>query len=441
MIHSQALIARALSTAFLAGGLDIDESVDRGSRLLGKRWSWLHPLAQRVSEALGNGARPRQVVVTEFILRDQGFLQAFERHDLQLLDQLAAPDTMFPLAAAQSWTLPAIRTPGELAEWLNINLPELDWFADLRGLQFKQSKLRLRHYHYRPLAKRFGQTRMVEAPKPRLKEIQRRILAEILDEIPAHVAAHGFRRGRSITTFAAPHVGRRVVMRIDLENFFPSISSAQVQALFRTVGYPERVADLLAALCTNATPFDAWEGIATPPAQGRTDRIPRLYARRHLPQGAPTSPALANLCAFRLDCRLNGLARSADALYTRYADDLAFSGDANFARVVKRFHLHACAIAIEEGHAVHHRKTRIMRHGVRQRLAGVVVNEHLNVSRIDYDRLKATLTNCVRHGAASQNRASHENFRAHLLGRVSFVEMVNPMRGRRLRKLFDQVKW
>jgi hypothetical protein len=167
----------------------------------------------------------------------------------------------------------------------------------------------------------------------------------------------------------------------------------------------------------------------------------RLYAQPHLPQGAPTSPALANLCAYRLDCRLAALAKSADATYTRYADDLAFSGEAAFARIVKRFQIHACATAMEAGFTVHHRKTRIMRQGVRQHLAGLVVNQRLNVRRADYDRLKATLTNCVRLGPQAQNRESHEDFYCHLLGRISFIAMIHPQRGQRLRKLFDQIVW
>ena len=121
-----------------------------------------------------------------------------------------------------------------------------------------------------------------------------------------------------------------------------------------------------------------------------------LYAKPHLPQGAPTSPSIANLCAYRLDCRLSALADTAGAIYTRYADDLAFSGDTDFARVAKRFQLHASATAMEEGFRVHHRKTRIMRRGVCQRLAGIILNEHPNLPRNDMDRLKATLMNCIR---------------------------------------------
>jgi hypothetical protein len=101
----------------------------------------------------------------------------------------------------------------------------------------------------------------------------------------------------------------------------------------------------------------------------------------------------------------------------------------------------AAAILIEEGFEVHHRKTRIMRRGVRQHLAGLVANEHVNVVRTDFDRLKATLTNCVRHGPESQNRESRPMFRMHLEGRIAFVEMINPQRGARLRRIFEKIQW
>ncbi len=348
---------------------------------------------------------------------------------------------MNPVAAALAWKVPTLLSPGELADWLGLTVSELDWFADRRSFEHKRNPGRLRHYHYRTLAKRFGQVRLIEAPKPRLKNLQRRILIGILEHVPPHAAAHGFQQGRSIKSFAAPHTGRQVVLRLDLQDFFPSIFAARIQALFRTVGYPECVADILAGLCTNSAPVDIWKDAASFLPGLRMRDACSLYSKPHLPQGSPTSPALANLCAYRLDCRLSGLASSAGAVYTRYADDLAFSGDRDFERIVKRFQLHACAIAMEEGFSVHHRKTRIMRRGVRQRLAGIVVNQHPSVPRADFDRLKATLTNCIRNGAASQNRTGHEDFRSHLLGRVSFVAMINPARGERLRKLFEQIAW
>ena len=131
-----------------------------------------------------------------------------------------------------------------------------------------------------------------------------------------------------------------------------------------------------------------------------------------------------------MDCRLSGLAKAAGVQYTRYADDLAFSGDINF----NRFSIHAAAIAEEEGFHIHHRKTRIMRQGVRQHLAGLVTNEKLNVSRKDFDELKAILHNCVRFGPNSQSREQ-------LNGRIGFVESVNPERGAKLREIFARITW
>ncbi len=197
--------------------------------------------------------------MAKYILADRGFVRACEKHELRLAHLLAVPSMMCPVAAAESWHIPAIGTAGELADWLGVTGGELEWFADLRSLEYKKNQGRLRHYHYRILSKRFGQVRLIEAPKPRLKNIQRRILADILDHIPLHTAVHGFRRGRSIKTFAAPHVGQQIVLKIDLQDFFPSIRVARVRAIFRAVGYPEQVADLLAGLCTNATPMDVWE--------------------------------------------------------------------------------------------------------------------------------------------------------------------------------------
>jgi RNA-directed DNA polymerase len=228
---------------------------------------------------------------------------------------------------------------------------------------------------------------------------------------------------------------------MDLRDFFPSISGARIQTLFRTMGYPESVADLLGGICTNAAPRDLWSDPAIGVDTFRMREARALYSQPHLPQGAPTSPALANFCAYRLDCRLAGLAKSAGAEYTRYADDLAFSGGEAFERRVERFSTHVAAILIEEGFTVHHRKTRIMRQGVRQHLAGLVTNQLANVMRADFDRLKATLTNCVRLGPESQNRDAHASFRSHLEGRVGFVEMINPAKGKRLRILFQRIGW
>lgn len=435
------ITAHALAIAFLAGEFEKDQLVARASRTLGRRPRWLTPLAERVAAAYETQTRPRRAALATFLLGDRGFRAACAGGSPGIADWTNDEPAMRPWPQTADWALPALRSVRELAAWLDVSLRELDWFADIRSWEAKRSSGALRHYHYRIESKRFGQVRLIEAPKPRLKAIQRRLLNELLELIPPHEAAHGFRRGRSIKSFAAPHVGQTAVLKIDLQDFFPSIAAARVQALFRTVGYPEPVADKLAGLCCNATPADAWNNCDTGGDAAQHRRARRLYEQPHLPQGAPTSPAIANLCAYRLDCRLAALAASAGATYTRYADDLAFSGGPEFARRASRFQTHVCATVMEEGWAVHHRKTRLMRQGVCQRLAGVNVNERVNLCRRDFDLLKATLANCLRLGTASQNRAGHADFCSHLEGRVSYVEFINPDRGAKLRRLFERIEW
>lgn len=437
----------AFANSILAGESTPDAIVARLSRTLGREWRWLRPLVRRYRTRFDAATRPRRRDVIRFLKADEGLARALRRtHEpVRIACWIAPPGTMQPAHAAHRWQVPAIESVGALAEWLHMTPGELEWFADLKRMIARcgagECAGPLSHYHYRILAKDNGAIRLIEAPKSRLKQIQKQILKEILEKIPVHPAAHGFRRGRSIKTFAAPHAGQRVVLRMDLQDFFPSISAPRVQAMFRTAGYPEPVANLLGGLCTNATPRAMWIEKGRGLDVMRVAEARQLYAWPHLPQGAPTSPALANICAHRVDCRLTGLAEACGAVYTRYADDLAFSGDAGFERCVERFANHAAAILLEETFAVHYRKTRIMRRGVRQYLAGIVANQHLNVIRRDYDLLKATLTNCIRHGAESQNRDGRADFRAHLVGRVSFVEMVNAKRGAKLRHLLGQIQW
>jgi RNA-directed DNA polymerase len=351
-----------------------------------------------------------------------------------------------PAMGARRWDVPRIATLGALEEWLGLATGELEWFGDARGLERIDRPHRdeaLRHYRYRWVPKRRGGMRLIEAPKPRTKVLQRKILHEIVDVLPLHDAAHGFRARRSIRTHASAHVGCAVVLRVDLEDFFLSISAARVAAIFRAAGYPMAVAWALTTLTTNVAPPS---GMVFPPFTAHAEiaavrRAEQRARTRHLPQGAPTSPALANLAAFGLDVRLDAVARAIGATYTRYADDLVFSGDAGLSARTARLVTLVATIARGEGFAVNHRKTRVMRRGVRQSVTGVVVNERLSVPRDAFDRLKATLHNCVRSGPASQNRAAHPDFRAHLAGRIAFVASVHAERGARLAEVFERIDW
>jgi len=269
-------------------------------------------------------------------------------------------------------------------------------------------------------------------------ESQRIVLREILDAIPLHDAAHGFRSGRSVRTHAEAHVGAVVVMRFDLEDFFASVGPGRVWAIFRAAGYPESVAHALTALCTNVVPQDEWASLPAPDgpitAIARHRRLGRRLATPHLPQGAPTSPALANLAAFALDVRLSAYAQTFGARYTRYADDLAFSGDRRLSRAAQPLRRAVATIARDEGFALHPDKSQLMTRAGREVLCSVVVNQRLNVPREEYDRLKAILHHARHDGLDAANRDGVPEFRAHLEGRIAWIASLNPDRGRRLRE-------
>ncbi|MDI9948963.1 MULTISPECIES: reverse transcriptase family protein [Rhodococcus] len=342
------------------------------------------------------------------------------------LPQIEQPDTVVEVSGSDwKFDVPRWSRTTGVAEAVGLTPAELDWFADPGGwLRTKATPLQ--HYRYRIRSDH----RLLEAPKERLREVQRRILRSVLDRVPPHAAAHGFVRGRSVHTFAAPHAGHDVVVRIDLRAFFPSVSQTRVRAVFDALGYPTPVSRVLAGLCTTATP----PGVL---AQLPFDAASRLRGA-HLPQGAPTSPALANLVAYRLDRRLTGLARTHRACYTRYADDLAFSGTE---LAVDRL-IHAVGrIVADEGFSVHPAKTRIMRAHRRQHLAGLVVNTRPQAARADYDDLRALLFNCARYGPDSQNRDGRPHFREYVYGRIAWVGESNASRKRSLHALAARVDW
>jgi hypothetical protein len=392
-------------------------------------------------ERLGTAYPPAPETLKRVLLRSP-FFRRKPRGKAAGVPKLAAvlePPLFAPAAPFTGLNIPRLATAGALAEWLGVSGAALDWLSDERRFHSGAGAPKLQHYFYSFVPKRDGTCRLLEAPKPRLKAIQRRILHEILDRVPVHGAAHGFVAGRSCLTGARIHAGEAMVAGFDLAEFFPSIGAARVHGIFRTLGYPWAVARRLAGLCTTMTPEEVFLHV---PATARPDRdVQALFGVPHLPQGAPTSPALANLLAWRLDRRLRGLADAAGAQFTRYADDLTFSGGEDFAGKVGKLGRAVEMIAREEGFCLNATKTRAMPASVRQVVTGVVVNRHCNIKRSDFDALKAILYNCARHGPEGQNRAGVPDFRAHLAGRIGWVAQVNPARGETLYSLFDRIDW
>jgi len=303
--------------------------------------------------------------------------------------------------------LPNLADRDQLARALKASRAQLDWLA------FPESEAEPRHYVAFAIPKRSGGYRVLYAPKRKLKDAQRWVHREILAKTCAAEPAHGFVQGRSFHTNAAPHAGKDIVITFDIENFFPSITYRRVRGIFQSLGYGEDVAIPLAMLCT------------VKPAE-KVREFVGGQRHRMLPQGAPTSPALANLACRHLDARLAGLAAKFGCTYTRYADDLTFSGDAVFEKSLKRFLPLFHAILRAEGFRVNRKKTHFARRGARQEVTGLVVNDGPSVPREYRRTLRAILHNARKTGIEAQNREKHPHFAHALRGRIEFVRATHP---------------
>jgi RNA-directed DNA polymerase len=292
--------------------------------------------------------------------------------------------------------------------------------SQLRFLAFSRKTSTVSHYIRFKIPKKTGGDRLISSPMPRLKRVQHWILDQILEQIPQHSAAHGFRRGRSIVTNAQPHVGADVVINLDLKDFFPSISYKRVKGIFQALGYSEAIATVFALLCTEPD-------VTELQLDGKTYFV--ATSDRHLPQGAPTSPALTNLLCRRLDKRLTHMAASQGFTYTRYADDLTFSASGDATRKICNILKHTENIVTHEGLTLHPDKTRVLRSTQQQEVTGVVVNEKLNVDRTTLKKFRATLHHIEKDGLAGKTWGSGGNLMAAIEGFANYVAMVNPEKG------------
>lgn len=257
-----------------------------------------------------------------------------------------------------------------------------------RRLGTSEAELRSVRVGYRKfqIPKRTGGHRTIYEPTDELKRVQRLLLRKLLKRLSAHPRAHGFERGKSTVTGAVPHAHKTVVIRMDLRDFFGSIKSARVHDYFARAGWDSEAAQLLTRLCTH-------EG--------------------SLPQGAPTSPRLSNLVNFKLDARLDALARKYGADYTRYADDMTFSFASGGHEQLAPFIRTAKKILREEGYELHTRKKlQIRRRHQRQTVTGLVVNDHVALPRATRRWLRAVEHRASQGGETTLTPVQLEGWRA-----------------------------
>ena len=443
-VMRDAAIITALARSMVAGEQTIPLLRDRLARTLGRRYRWIPSLVARYNEEFNGGPRPRYREVSQFLADDFYLNRALARGRVApvVVANWLADSSMAPVDAARHWNLPAILTETDLADWLCLSPTELLWYADLKGLLAEPCSPKLRHYRYTFIPKRTGGVRLIESPKSNLKEIQRRILSGILNRVPAHSAAHGFVKDRSIATFAAPHVGQEVVLRIDPPRFLSHLPRIPRQGI---LPHPRLSG-------TRGRP--AWGPLLQRRFRRHLEepsrrRQPRRLAGRPEPlRPAAPAPGRSHFARRGEPYRVSpGLPTFRSRRHRRRGVHALCRRPGVF-RAAKRsagpssvFSTHAAAIALEEGFSVNHRKTRIMGAGARQQIAGVVVNRKVSLRRRDWEQLEAILTNCIRRGPETQNRENVADFQAHLQGRVAYAAMVDPVKAQRLKSLFASIRW
>ena len=280
------------------------------------------------------------------------------------------------------------------------------WCAALLGVEVNRLEEILNnvsgHYQEFWMRKRSGGYRMISAPDKDLQAIQSTIYSRILSSVTiVHPAAVGFRCGRSVVDNAAPHLGKRYVLKMDIHDFFGSIRSPRVRQTFKKIGYPENVSKVLGALCC---------------------------LHRHLPQGAPTSPALSNIVGYEMDRKLAALAAEYGLTYTRYADDLTFSGDVfpkeQIIPQVKR-------IIRDEKFEPNHKKTHFMNQSSRKIITGVSVASgvKLTIPKSKKREIRKNVYFILTKGLAEHQRriGSHDPaYLKRLIGMLCYWRAIEP---------------
>lgn len=273
-----------------------------------------------------------------------------------------------------------------------------------------------RNWMYKRFAipKRSGGYRVIEAPNEELKARQLWIKKNIVDKMPVSNFAKGFKKNCSIYDNAVKHVGKELVINIDIKDFFPTIKYNQIYKLYRYIGYTNQVAHLLTKLCTNE--------------------------KNVLPQGAPTSPPLSNMVLLKLDKRLSSLAASIGCEYTRYADDITFSGEKRIKSILSI----VIKIINDEGFKINNSKLRFQYANQRQEVTGLIVNKKVSLPSKTLKEIDNAIYYCMKYGVQNHMNRIECNksfYKEHLYGIAYFIKMIDSDEGNRYLEKLSKISW
>ncbi|WP_295579025.1 reverse transcriptase family protein [uncultured Lamprocystis sp.] len=304
---------------------------------------------------------------------------------------------------------PIINNLSDLSNGVGLSVGELIWLC------YRKPVSTVDHYFRFTIPKRSGGLRYIASPKPRLAHVQQWIKTNILDKVEIHSAACAYRAGRSIVDCAIPHQKKSVVIRLDIENFFPSINFFNVRQIFLDMGYNLGISTCFALLCTD-------EHRDKEIVDGQTRYISRSPSSpRHLPQGSSASPVISNIVMCLNDLKLSAIAADNGCSYTRYADDLFFSTDDEKPLgdlIIGKLIYSVKSTLVSQSLVINNRKTRVMKMGSRQAVVGIVVNTKLSVPRKLLRRLRSAIHWCEKYSL-------HHYMVNYIRGMVAYVRMID----------------
>jgi len=297
------------------------------------------------------------------------------------------------------------------------------------------------------IKKHNGKYRIIAIPQPSLLRMQRWIHQNILLRCNVHDCSKAYIPGTSPYKNAANHCGAKWLVKIDIQRFFESISERQVYHVFKKMGYRHLLSFEFARIATRLGPYSSrykkrrWKSM-------KHYNIEQYECPHvgHLPQGAPTSPMLANLVCIELDIKLSDLAESLNSIYTRYSDDMVFSGrDLDRIKATELIRKSA-RILSNYGFRSNTQKTCIVPPGARKIVTGLLVDRDKPKLTKDFkNNLRCHLHYAKKYSVAEhcQRRDFHSllGFRNHLAGLISYAKSVTPEYGAKCQKRFDEISW
>jgi len=338
-------------------------------------------------------------------------------------------DVIYYYMKLQAKNLPVIFSTYHLSILLDIPYQEIGAIIHDRKHSYKFYEIR----------KKIGGTRQIIAPTKTLKYIQRFILSEIISKVEVSDNACAYVKGKSISSNAVVHSGKQSILKIDLIKFFDCISEKRVYWVFRRLGYAKNLSVDLAKLVTVPLPEEYISRFTE-----HEQKLHSLIIKQNeavLPQGAPTSPALSNIVLQTLDLRLDALASKNDLSYTRYADDITFSGEINN---LPKFSLLKKIIG-EEGFYINWRKVGIYQRGRKQIVTGLTVSNGVHVPRKFKEEVAKHLYACNKFGVANHmlhnGIANKSYYKEWLLGKVLYIHSIEPAIGQKLLAKFRSIAW